>query len=69
MLALRVVVNGFERRVPSGTSVGALLLADGEPRGHVLVELNGLFLAPAEYDARLLEEGDRLEVILPAFGG
>ena len=65
---MRIVLNGEERRVEEGLTV-ARLLDDADPAyHHGLVEVNGELLPEERYD-RLLVEGDRVEVILPAFGG
>jgi thiamine biosynthesis protein ThiS len=66
---MRIILNGLEHEVPEGTTVLQILRAEGEPVGHVLVELNGRHLSQHEYGDILLSENDRLEVILPASGG
>jgi len=66
---MRIIVDGLEREVREGLSVVEFLTDAGEPVGHVLVEVNGTHLRPAEYTSRILREGDRVEVILPASGG
>ncbi len=40
-----------------------------EPIKHVLVEVNGRYVAQGDYAATILRVGDRVEVITPAFGG
>ncbi|MDI7266416.1 MAG: sulfur carrier protein ThiS [Myxococcota bacterium] len=66
---MRLIVNGFEREVRDGATVADLLDESGEPPRHVIVEVNGIYLPCAEHAARLLGDGDRVEIILPAFGG
>lgn len=63
-----MTVNGEEREVPEGATILELLEADGEPREHVLVEVNRQYVPRPAY-ARRLAAGDRIEVIHPAFGG
>ena len=65
---MRVTVNGRERELAAGSSVRDLLLLDGEPVGHVVVEVNREYLPRDQYGVRL-REGDRVEIIHPAFGG
>jgi len=65
---MKLVVNGLEREVPDGSTVASLLKLEREPVKHVLVEINGVYLPAGQYD-RTLQEGDRVEIILPAFGG
>jgi sulfur carrier protein len=66
---MKLTVNGLERDLPEGLTVAGLLERDREPAGHVVVEVNGDFLPAAGYRTRELRDGDRVEIILPAFGG
>lgn len=66
---MRVVLNGVERQLAQGATVSAMLAQEGEPADHVLVEINGAYCPPRRYDNTPLAEGDRIEIILPAFGG
>lgn len=66
---MQISVNDMQREVRDGTTVTELLQADQEPIGHVLVEINGVQLHVHEYEARVLEGGDRVEIIYPAAGG
>jgi thiamine biosynthesis protein ThiS len=68
-MTMRVVINGMEREIPRGTTVAQLLEQEEEPPDHVLVEVNGVYLPAQDHARRTLEEGDRVEIILPAFGG
>jgi len=66
---MTIVVNSLAREVPAGITVAQLLTREGEPEGHVLVEINNVYLPGREHQSRTLLEGDRVEIILPAFGG
>lgn len=66
---MKIVVDGEPAEVAAGLTVAGLLSARGEPAEHVLVELNGEFVPPGRFEHQVLAEGDRVEVILPAFGG
>ncbi len=66
---MRILLNGLPREVPEGLTVAALLRLEQEPADHVLVEVDGVYLPTAEHAARTLREGQRVELILPAFGG
>jgi sulfur carrier protein len=65
---VRVWLNGEEREVDEGLTVKQLLERADPVYRHGLVELDGELLPASRYD-RALVEGDRVEVILPAFGG
>ncbi len=66
---MRLQLNGLAVRVPPGLTVDGLLEREGEPRGHVLVEVNQRYVPPGDFVSRVLLEGDEVEIILPAFGG
>jgi sulfur carrier protein len=66
---VEIMVNGGPRQVPEGTTIAALLAELGlEPR-QVAVEVN-LELAPrGRHAERVLNAGDRLEVVTLVGGG
>jgi thiamine biosynthesis protein ThiS len=66
---MHLVVNGERREVRRGLTIKELLDQDGEPAHHVLVEVNGTYLPTREYGERVLVDGDRVEIIRPAYGG
>ena len=66
---MKVMVNGQPKDLPDGSTLAQLLEAESEPAHHVLVEINGKYIPERQYDGVALCEGDRLEIILPAFGG
>ncbi len=66
---MRVIVNDEERQIPDGTTVAQFLELEGEPAGHVFVEVNGEHLPQRRHAERVLAEGDRVEIIHPASGG
>lgn len=66
---MRVQVNGEPRELEEGLTVAGLLALDREPSVHVLVEVNGALVPSGRHGVHRLAEGDRVEIILPAFGG
>jgi sulfur carrier protein len=66
---MHLIVDGQERAVADDLTVSALLESEGLPAEHVLVEVNGQYLPASTYAERVLRAGDRVEMILPAFGG
>jgi thiamine biosynthesis protein ThiS len=66
---MRLTVNGHDKEYGDGITVAGLLDAEGEPARHVLVEVNGEYVLPTQHASRVLSSGDRIEIILPAFGG
>ena len=67
--SMQLIVDGQERTVADGLTVLALIESEGLSGAQVLVEVNGQYLPPSAYGERVLRAGDRVEMILPAFGG
>lgn len=68
-MLIRVTVNGQARQFQAGAKVRAILEAEGECAGHVLVEVNRRYVPARMYDSWDVNDGDDVELILPAFGG
>jgi sulfur carrier protein len=66
---ITVTVDGFADRVPAGTSVAELIQRHKAQHKDLLVELGGRFVPPGDYERTILKDGDRIELIHPAFGG
>ena len=65
---MRVLVNGFAEELSSGTRISEVIDGLRERHHSLIVEHNGRFVYPNDY-SRELQDGDRLELIHPAFGG
>ncbi len=66
---MRILINGFQEEIESGATVVDAIERWEEPDVNLIVELNHRFVHPGQYGDTLLKEGDRLELIHPAFGG
>jgi thiamine biosynthesis protein ThiS len=66
---MKIVVYGLVKEMPEGATVSEVLQILGEPAKHVLVEVNGRYVGRRDYGKVKLREGDRFDVIYPAFGG
>jgi sulfur carrier protein ThiS len=55
--------------VPAGSSITQLIERFQVQHKDLLVEHNGRFVASKDYGVTKVKAGDRLEFILPAFGG
>jgi sulfur carrier protein ThiS len=66
---MKIMVNGFWEEAPKGITLARAidLFEPGHPE--LIAELNGRFVHYLEYEKRFLASGDRLELILAAFGG
>ncbi len=66
---IEVTINGFPEKVAKGASVAQLILEYDEMESAMMVERNGRFVYPNDYDTTRPEAGDVLEFIHPDFGG
>jgi sulfur carrier protein len=66
---MRVTANGKAFDVEPGTTVAAFVRIRSLDPWFVVVERNGEPLERARYEAQVLEEGDRLEVVRAVAGG
>ena len=67
--AIRISLNGEERRVPDGVSVANLLEQIGLDRRKVAVERNEAIVPRSTYGETMLGEGDKLEIVHFIGGG
>ena len=66
---IEIIVNGLQEKVPENTTISHLIDLFEESDVHLIVEHNGHFLFPQQYDSTKVAEGDRVEFIHPGFGG
>ena len=66
---IEVTLNGFKEKVIKGSSITELILEHDEMESAMMVERNGRFVYPQDYDTILPGAGDVLEFIHPDFGG
>ena len=66
---IKLTINGFEEQVAQGSTLLELVSEHGDGDVHLIVERNGRFVYPDNYETVVLEEGDRTELINPNFGG
>ncbi len=69
MKKVKIILNGFEESIPEGLSIQDLIQRSGEGDPNLIVEHNGRFVYPNQYDKIILDHGDRIELINPSFGG
>lgn len=67
--AIRISLNGEERRVPEAATVAALLEQIGLDRRKVAVERNEAIVPRSAYGETTLGEGDKLEIVHFIGGG
>jgi sulfur carrier protein len=68
-MPMQVLLNGEPRDFDDTLAVSSLLSACGLDGRKVAVEVNGEVVPRSRHDARLLAEGDRIEIIQAIGGG
>lgn len=63
-----LVINGEEKEA-QGRSLRELLLEEGYLTERIAVECNGAIVPRAEYEKRILKDGDVLEIVRFVGGG
>jgi sulfur carrier protein len=66
---ITVQLNGIDLAVPHGTTLGGLIDNRGIERRMIAIEYNAEILPRHAYDATILNDGDRLEVVQMVGGG
>jgi thiamine biosynthesis protein ThiS len=66
---IQIIVNGFQEEVPKNVTLADLIDHFQERDTHLIVEHNGKFVYPDQYEKVVVSEGDRVEFINPSFGG
>lgn len=64
-----ITINGQTRALPAGQTVAELIAALGYTGKRIAVERNGEIVPKSLHAATLLEDGDRLEVVVAVGGG
>jgi len=66
---IEIILSGHKESVPGQTTISQLIAQFDDGDMHLIVEHNGRFVYPKDYDTTTVCQGDRLEFINPNFGG
>jgi sulfur carrier protein len=66
---VRATVNGEDRDLPPGATVVDVLTSLDAPARGVAVAVNGMVVPSSTWQAVLVHEGDRIEILTAAQGG
>ena len=69
VLFMKISVNGKDMEVADGLSVEALLTQLGVKRQYTAVAVNREVTPKSAYEATVLHDGDRVEIVRPMGGG
>ncbi|HXH00793.1 MAG TPA: sulfur carrier protein ThiS [Xanthomonadaceae bacterium] len=64
-----ILLNGCAYRVVSGSSIAALLAAEGLAGRRVAIEVNGVIVPRSAHASHRLRAGDRIEIVHALGGG
>lgn len=68
-MTIDVHVNGAARQVLPGSTIAALLAILESPTGGIAVAVNREVVAKARWSDRVLEHGDRIDIVRAIGGG
>ena len=66
---MKIVVNGKDLEVADGLNVDGLLAHLGVKRQYTAVAVNREVTPKSAYEATVLQDGDRVEIVRPMGGG
>ena len=66
---MKIIVDGLPEEVAQGMTLARLIEERGEDSVELIAEINHRYVHPRDYPSAVLKEGDRVELILAAFGG
>ena len=66
---MNIQFNGLKETIPEGLNISNLIKFFGEGDPHVIVEQNGRYIYPKNYDTCMVMENDMIEFINPNLGG
>ncbi len=66
---MKLILNGFPEELPGDLTIQELLDSQQEDDPAVIVEVNGRFVHRKDFKTQPLNEGDKVELIHPSFGG
>ena len=66
---MKIVVNGKDLEVADGLNVEGLLVQLGVKRQYTAVAVNREVTPKSAYEATMLRDGDRVEIVRPMGGG
>lgn len=66
---MNIILDGFPEDVPLGLSLAGLIALKSAQHKDLVVELDGRFVHPGDYESTTLQPGCRVELLYLAFGG
>ena len=66
---MKILLNDNEQLIDEATVLSSLVKTHGNDEGAFAVAVNDTFIPRSDYEATVLREGDRVELLVPMQGG
>ena len=66
---MRILLNDNEQLIDEATALSSLLKAHGNNEGAFAIAVNDTFIPRSDYESTILNDGDRVELLIPMQGG
>ena len=62
-------INGISEKIKFGTTISGLINELNITNKKIALELNGEIIPRSQFDSRMLEDGDQIEIVTAVGGG
>ena len=66
---IMIILNGHEKNILPSTTLSALIAELSYEPGTFAVAVNETFVHRGEYASKIIQAGDRVEIVMPMQGG
>ena len=66
---MKILLNDNEQPIEDATTLSSLVKTHGNDESAFAVAVNDTFIPRSDYEATVLREGDRVELLVPMQGG
>ena len=66
---MKILLNDNEQPIEDATTLSSLLKAHGSDEGAYAIAVNDTFIPRSDYEITILNDGDRVELLIPMQGG
>ena len=66
---INIILNGKEIKINKHISIQQLLIKENLEKKMLAVAINGSILERQDYEQTIIEEEDRIEIVMPVGGG
>ena len=66
---MKILLNDNEQIIDEATALSTLVKTHGSDEGAFAVAINDTFIPRSDYESTILNDGDRVELLIPMQGG